>query len=101
MLAWVSNNHNHPVLVVMYEDLKKDTLTELKRMLDFLQVPYSRSRLIEVVSRGYSTYKRQHVEEFDHYTTEQREVVCSAIERVSKALQENSLLVKANVSSYL
>ena len=101
VLAWVSNNHNHPVLVVKYEDLKKDTLTEVKRMLDFLQVPYSESRLTEVVFRGYSMYKRQHVEKFDHYTTEQREVVRSAIERVSRTLHENSLLVKANVSSYL
>ena len=39
VLAWVSNNHNHPVLVVKYEDLKNETVAELKRMLDFLQVP--------------------------------------------------------------
>ena len=103
VLAWVANNHNHPVLIVRYEDLKNNTRTvvEMKRMLDFLQVPYSSSRLSEVVARGYSVYKRQHGEEFDHYTQDQRDTVRSAIERVAKSLEEHNLLKRANVSVYL
>ena len=101
MLAWVLNNHRHPVLVVKYEDVKNDTETEIAKMLNFLQVPYSRSRLREVVARGYSAYKRPHGEEFEHYTREQRASVRAAIVRVKQSLDGHNLLDKANVSLYL
>ena len=98
--GWIVNNHRHPLLVVKYENLKKNTALELKRMLDFLQVPYSTSRLGEVVGRGYSAYKRKHQEEFDHYTTDQRNVLRNVVERVSESLKNNDLLEVADVSSY-
>ena len=101
MLAWITNNHDHPVLIVKYEDIKNNPQSELRRMLDFVQVPYSSSRLKQVVARGYRTYRREHSETFDHYTPDQRDTVRSAIERVSKCLKESDLLEKANVSLYL
>ena len=101
MLAWIANNHNHPVLVIKYEDIKNNTQAELRRMLDFLQVPYSYSRLNEVVARGYRMYQREHSETFDHYTSGQRDIMRSAVEQVSKSLRENGLLYQANVSAYL
>ena len=101
VLAWIINNHNHPVLIVKYEDVKKNTQTELRRMLNFLQVPYSSSRLKEVVARGYRMYRREHSQSFDHYTPDQRDTVRSTIERVSKYLKANGLLDKANVTLYL
>ena len=101
VLAWVLNNHRHPVLVVKYEDVKNDTETEIAKMLNFLQVPYSRSRLREVVARGYSAYKRPHGEEFEHYTRAQRASVRAAIVRVKESLDGHNLLDKANVSLYL
>ena len=101
VLVWIINNHDHPVLAVKYEDIKSNTQSELRRMLDFLQVPYSSSRLKQVVARGYHTYRREHSETFDHYTPSQRDTVRSAIERVSKCLKESDLLGKANVTLYL
>jgi DNA-binding NtrC family response regulator len=97
VLAWIMNNHDHPVLIVRYEDVKNNTHSELRRMLDFLQVPYSSSRLKEVVARGYRMYRRDHGETFDHYTPGQRDTVTSAIEHVSKRLKDNGLLELANV----
>ena len=101
VLAWITNNHDHPVLIVKYEDIKSNTQSELRRILDFLQVPYSSSRLKQVVARGYRTYRREHSETFDHYIPGQRDTVRSAIERVSKSLKESDLLEKANVTLYL
>ena len=91
ILAWITNNYDHPVLVVKYEDVKKNTESELRRILDFLQVPYSSSRLKEVVARGYHMYRRKHSELFDHYTSGQRDTVTSAIHRVSKHSKDNGL----------
>ncbi len=101
MLAWSMNNHDHPVLIVKYEDIKNNIQSELRRMLDFLQVPYSSSRLKDVVARGYRMYRREHSETFDHYTPGQRDTVTSAIKRVSKRLKDNGLLEQANVTLYL
>ena len=101
VLAWIMNNHDHPVLVVKYEDVKNNTESELRRILDFLQVPYSSSRLKEVVARGYHMYRRKHSELFDHYTSGQRDTVTSAIHRVSKHLKDNGLLELVNVLLYL
>ena len=39
--SWMIDDLSHPVLAVKYEDLRLDTAAELKRVLDFLQVPYS------------------------------------------------------------
>ena len=101
ILAWIANNHNHPVLIVKYEDVKRNTEAELKRMLDFLQVPYSSSRLKEVVAKGYHVYRREHGETFDHYTPGQRDTVRTVIERVIQSLRKHGLLFQANVSVYL
>ena len=45
VLTWVVDAMDRPVLVVKYEDLVENTQVELKRMLDFLQVPYKSSEL--------------------------------------------------------
>ena len=39
--SWMVDDLNHPVLAVWYEELRLDVAVELKRMLDFLQVPYN------------------------------------------------------------
>ena len=86
-------------MVVRYEDLKKNTTYELRRMLDFIQVPYRQSQLYKVVDKGYIRYKRKK-KEFDHYTIEQREYVRSVIKDTAGMLTEHGLLNVANVSIY-
>lgn len=103
LLVFLLHNYNHPVMVVRYEDLKKNTKYELRRMLDFMQVPYRQSQLDKIVNKGYSKYKRKKtLKEFDHYTLEQREYVRSVIKETADILlTEHGLLKVANVSIYL
>lgn len=61
-----------PTIVVRYEDLVKDTRTQLQRMLDFLQYPYTEKRLDCVVNHPVETFHRTHYHEFDPFTTRQR-----------------------------
>lgn len=100
LLVFLLHNHNHPVMVVRYEGLKRNAKAELIRMLDFLQVPYKLSQVDKVVDKGYSKYKRKKIE-FDHYTTEQREHVRSIIRDTAATLTEHGLLNVVNVSNYL
>lgn len=84
--GWVMNNMKHPILVVKYEDMVQNTKLELERILEFVQVPYSRQQLVRVVEAGYREYKRPHDVEFEHYTVKQKEYVCSLVAAVAPVL---------------
>lgn len=74
--------------MVSYEQLKANIETELRRMLEFLQVPYSASKLKSVAQQDYTKYKRQKKSEFKHYTWEQEEYVREVIQETMDAMTE-------------
>ena len=47
-----------PVHVVKYEDLKLDTLKEVKGMLDFLQFKYDEEKLNGKIATNFNTFHR-------------------------------------------
>ena len=62
------DNHGHPVHVVNYEDLKRDTVKEVEKILDFLQFPYSHDEVVERLREDYTDLQRPHThEDFQHY----------------------------------
>ena len=77
-----------PVLVVFYEDLKRDTATDLKSMLDFLDYPYNTAQLNSTVQEGYSSYYRNHTDTFEHYTPEQKAFVNKVILQTAEMVQK-------------
>ena len=103
ILAWVVNNMGHPVIVIRYEDMKTNTSRELRRMLDFLQVPYAEAQFQRVVNSGYETFRRRHSprDDYDHYTSEQRAFVNSVIRTTHSVLEEYHLSETCNVYDYL
>ena len=103
LFAWVLNNLRHPMIVVKYEDMIKDTSKELQRMLHFLQVPYSDAQFQSVVTRGYTEFKRPHHphNDYDHYTSQQRAFVNSIIRTTHRLLEEYRLTNRCNVYEYL
>ncbi len=76
---WLVKGHQtgRRVLVVRYEDLKSDLLTQVKKMLDFLGVPYSDEALQKRMSKDFGKFHRKHdpASDFDHYTAEQRNYI--------------------------
>ena len=74
LLSWVINStEHHPTLVVRYEDVKQNTIREVKRMLDFLQFPYREEVMEERLEKDFSKFRRKHRGSFEHFTTQQRE----------------------------
>ena len=53
---WVILGKDHPVLLVKYENLKNNTLGEVKRMLHFMKVEFSDK---EVESRGFGVQETE------------------------------------------
>lgn len=82
-----------PILVVFYEDLKRDMATDLKRMLDFLEHPYTPAQLNTTMQEGYTSYYRNHTDTFEHYTTEQKafvnKVILQTAEMVGKTVHKD------------
>ena len=103
ILAWVVNNMDHPVIVIRYEDMKANTSRELRRMLGFLQVPYTEAQFQRVVNNGYEKFRRHHSpqDDYDHYTSEQRAYVNSVIRTTHSILEEYHLSETCNVYDYL
>ena len=103
IFAWLVNNMGHPVTVIKYEDMKVNPSRELRRMLDFLQVPYTEAQFQRVVNSGYETFRRRHSpqDDYDHYTSEQRAFVNSVIRTTHSILEEYHLSETCNVYVYL
>lgn len=59
VLGWLVPRKVYPVLVVKYEELVLDTKAQLERIVNFLQVPYSKRQLDIVVHDAHQLYKRQ------------------------------------------
>ena len=81
-------SHRHqPVLAVMYEDLKTNTVAEVLRMLNFLQFPYLREEVEQRLQGGFTNFYRNHTDSFDHFTSEQKLFVNGIISDVAQKLQ--------------
>ena len=86
----INNTGGRPVLLVKYEDLKRDTCDEVKRMVSFLgeeMLPGAEQMLQD----GFQTFHRNHTYAFNHYTQDQIEYINSVIIRVAKQLELNSI----------
>ena len=96
---WVVINKCHPVLVVKYESLQNNSLTESKRILDFLGTGYGMSYK-QNVNDVLQTFHRKHSNHFDHYTPFQRNFVLSIVKETVKVLQDSNLNKVIDIKDY-
>lgn len=93
---------SHPILTVTYEDLKKDSTAEVKRMLDFLQFPYSIMDLERKLHEGFTQFYRNHTDTFEHFTKEQKEFVNGIIlETVQKLQHSKNFALGSKLHEYV
>lgn len=74
-----------PVLVVGYENLINDTYTELKRMLDFTEYPYSKGDVLCAV-KSSGTFHRKHKNDSNVYSPELQQIILNVIKQVDQKL---------------
>ena len=86
------NTRGIPVLFVGYENLRNDTYTELKRMLDFLGYPYSDEDVLCTVRRRDESFHRNHTKEIHPYSPELQTFVNSQIKQINNGLQKHNIL---------
>lgn len=92
IIKWSSSSSNHhSVLVVHYEDVKNDSLAQVERILDFLKQNYDRTELRIKVEDGFGGVQRQHRDEYEHYTRDQKISINEMIMKTIHTLQLHKL----------
>ncbi len=88
-------------MVVKFEDLKTNTVTEVMRMLDFLQAPYTREKILEVVTGGFDEFRRgHHIPSLEYFTLKQVEHVRDVLRTTWSLLDLKKLTYMCNVLNY-
>jgi len=64
LLQWLTPDH--PVLLTRYEDIHRNTVHEVERMLEFLKVPYHHLDLEKKLSTGFTSFRRSHGSSLDN-----------------------------------
>ena len=98
---YIINNRVQPILVVKYEDLKADPVTQVKRMLTFLRHPYQDREVEERLKGGFSYYYRNHTDTFEHYTAEQIAHMNYVIKSVIDKLKQKNITNFIPLEPYL
>ncbi|XP_068767256.1 sialate:O-sulfotransferase 2 isoform X2 [Struthio camelus] len=90
-LDWLRFGRN--VLVVHFEDLKRDLFVQLKRMVGLLGIAVFEDRLLCVEGQKDGNFKRSGLRklEYDPYTPEMRKMISGYIKTVDAALKLRNL----------
>ena len=87
--------------MVKYEKFKAGMLDEVKKMLNFLGVPFSEEVLKKRMSEGFETFHRSHPKEIDYFTSEQEQYVREHIANVVALLKTKNNGNTLGVEEYL
>jgi hypothetical protein len=80
LLQWIIYQDKHPIHILRYEDLKQDTVGEIEKTLDFLDVSYDPETVRKKLNLDYADFKRPHDRnDYEHYSVEQKEFVKSVL----------------------
>ncbi|MEM8510047.1 MAG: sulfotransferase domain-containing protein [Bacteroidota bacterium] len=61
---WLENKNNHKILLVKYEDLKKDLRQEIYRIANFCQIKLDESELPRILERSSFAFMKRHEDKF-------------------------------------
>jgi len=88
--AWIGHARR-PTLVVQYENLQINLDGELRRMLDFLEHPYTEDDIQCTVHSSMDGFHRKHTKQLNPYTPSQTQFLLDKIHLVDNILKENNI----------
>lgn len=88
-------------MVVRYEDIKADHVTQVKRMLTFLEHPIDGDALDMKLNDGFVAFRRTHKEDFEHYSSEQKKFINSMLYDTIKILTQHNMEHLFRLEDYL
>ena len=82
---------NTPVLVVGFENLKNNTFTELKRMLDFLGYPYSDDNVVCAIKSPSEKFHRKHTKDSHAFSPALRQSMVNSMKELNTDLLRHNI----------
>ena len=99
IIKWSLSSSPESLLVVRYEDLKRDILKQVTRMLDFLHQDYDMTELPQI---GFDEFKRNRGKvDFEHYIPEQKADINRMVLQTIEILKEKKLDHLFEIREYL
>ena len=100
---WVLDQDKYPVHILRYEDLQNNTVKEILRVLDFLDVSYDDyDTVAERLREDYTEFHRPHnTVEFEHYSDEQKQWLRSWFMDITTAAENAGKLHLLRLGDYL
>lgn len=105
---WIVLRHSvakHPLLIIKYEDLKREPEAGLRQMLDFLKVDYGVEDVRRVVNsqatRLFQRTPERKPSRLSHFTATQRALVERSLRNLSKLLSNRASRSLLSVNDYL
>jgi hypothetical protein len=80
-----------PVYVLIFEDLKKNTVGEMKKVSDFLGFSLTEVEVAERLRVGFSQFYRNHTSTFTHFTPHQERYVSHVVGTTSQFMKDNDI----------
>lgn len=72
--AWFKNKYKFPVLYIKYENLLADKPSEIKRIIDFLNIKPTQMQVSNAISHSSFEYMKKHEEKFGEPKAESKKV---------------------------
>lgn len=91
---WLEEANLSSVLVIKYEDMLRDFTSELKKMLDFLQVSYSNEDIDCVANGKLEDFHRNRTNSFNHYSPSDRQLVWHSLMSIEGLLNKYNVTYK-------
>ena len=86
---WVISHRDHPILIIKYENLKRNYTFEVKRILKFLEIPYTDQDVYKKIEKDFNLFHRSHQETFEHYTRDQKWRILDTIRSTIQSLRSS------------
>ena len=80
-----------PVHVLIFEDLKADTVREMKKVTDFLGFSFTEQEVAKRLGMGFSKFYRNHTAEFSYFTAEQERLIHDVVNHTSRNLKSDGV----------
>ena len=80
-----------PIYILMFEDLKADTVGEMKKVTDFLGFSYTAEEISAQLNSGFSKFYRNHTANFTHFTPDQERYIHDVVYNTSEFMREKGL----------
>ena len=92
---------DQPKMVVRYEDMQRDRVREVSRILDFIYYPYSHDTLTERVKDDFDVFHRKRHEEFEAFTENQIQYIEKQLRKIVERLSAENNGDTYRIEEYL